>query len=186
MRTKFRSHWSAFTILILILGGVWIWFTRVDPAEASTDPISAPQMGFIAPDFTLPTFEGRTVTLSHYQGSPILINFWASWCPPCRAEMPDLQVIYDRYKKQGVTILAVNATNKDNPSEVGRFVKEFNLTFPILMDTSGAVGDMYHLRSLPTTFFIDRDGLIQHMIIGGPLRIPTLEKHLQPLLEDGE
>ncbi|MFO8037162.1 MAG: TlpA disulfide reductase family protein [Anaerolineales bacterium] len=145
--------------------------------------VSAPQVGFKAPEFTLQTFEGQTVSLTNYQGSPVLINFWATWCPPCRVEMPDFQQVYDEYSVQGLIILAVNASNKDSPNDVDQFIKEFNLTFPIPMDTSGNVGDMYHLQALPTTFFINRDGMIQHMIIGGPLRIPTLDKYLKPLFK---
>ncbi|MEW5987320.1 MAG: TlpA disulfide reductase family protein [Chloroflexota bacterium] len=98
---------------------------------------------------------------------PVLINFWASWCPPCRLEMPDLVRAYEAHKAEGFVILAIDLTFQDSLSDVEAFVKEFNMTFPVLLDGTGEVtSSVYRLPGLPMSIFVDREGFIRRMHIG--------------------
>lgn len=131
-------------------------------------------IGDMAPDFELETVEGETVRLSDYRGKRVLVNFWATWCPPCRAEIPDMQKLYDN---EDVVILAVNMA--ESPDTVTDFVKEFNMTFPVLMDTESEVTGIYQVQAYPTSYMIDSNGRIQFMRLGAmnyDLMVQELEK----------
>ncbi|NIS80330.1 MAG: redoxin domain-containing protein [Anaerolineales bacterium] len=144
----------------------------------------AVRVGSLAPDFTLPDLEKGPLSLNMFQGSVVLINFWTTWCPPCRAEMPALQEAYEKYQDQGFTVLAVNWTQVDDPEQVEPFVREFGLTFPILLDENGEVSErLYNLLGLPTSVFIGRDGMVREIFIG-PLQLESLEARIQSLLEE--
>jgi len=170
--------------IILVVALVWL-FISADPAGNTTaGKIPAPQTGFLAPDFTLDTLDGDTVTLSDLRGKAVLVNLWATWCPPCRSEMPAIQKLYDEYKDQGFVVLAVNATNQDQVSKIPDFIQEYGLTFPILLDTAGEVSRQYQLRSLPSSFFIGRDGVIQEVVIGGPMAETLLRTRIEKILEN--
>ncbi|MGY0692703.1 peroxiredoxin family protein [Virgibacillus sp. FSP13] len=120
--------------------------------------------GEFAPDFELKTLDGETVRLSDYKGERVLVNFWATWCPPCRAEIPDLQKLYD---KKDVTILAVNLTESEkSEGDVKNFVEEFEMTFPVLKDTNSKVSTTYQVRAYPTSYMIDSNGRIQFIAMG--------------------
>lgn len=123
--------------------------------------------GTLAPNFTLPTLTGGPVTLADWRGQPILINFWASWCVPCRQEMPELVRLAAEHKAQGLVILAVNLTVQDTLPEINAFVKEMGLTFPVVLDTTGDVTTtMYRVPGLPTSVFINRGGRITRIQLG--------------------
>lgn len=162
-----QLHWILFSITILSLGFVWMLFSRAAPETTTEGFIPSPFIGFSAPDFTLPNSMQEEVTLSDLRGKPILVNFWASWCLPCRTEMPAIQEIYQEYAPQGLSVLAINATNQDEYSAVKSFINQNGLTFPILFDENGQVSASYRIQSLPTTFFIDQDGVIQDIAVGG-------------------
>ena len=120
-----------------------------------------------APDFELTTLSGETVKLSDYKGKKVILNFWATWCPPCIAEMPLMQNYYDEVKDKNVEILAVNLTTEDRGTDkVKEFVKSNNLTFPIPMDVEGDIGSVYQTVTIPTTYIIDTEGRIQKKHIG--------------------
>lgn len=173
----------AFYIAILVAALAWI-FASADRAGVSTaGEIPAPREGFLAPDFSLQTPEGETVSLSELRGQAVLVNLWATWCPPCRAEMPAIQKLYDEYKDQGFMVLAVNMTYQDNPQSVLPFTRENNLTFPILLEETGEMARKYELRSLPSSFFVNRDGIIQEVVIGGPLSEALLRTRIESILE---
>ncbi|MGP4039465.1 redoxin domain-containing protein [Gracilibacillus sp. D59] len=122
------------------------------------------EIGNIAPDFELETLNGETVKLSDYRGEPVMLNFWATWCPPCRAEMPDMQRFY---QDTGMNILAINMTKTEsNFEDIGQFVKEHGLTFTIPLDQKNIVGDRYQIRPIPTTYMIDSNGVIQFFVFG--------------------
>ncbi len=178
------GRWLLVVIGAAIAGGIWIWASSV-PAEATTGGlIPSPRVGFLAPDFSLESLSGDQISLSDMRGKVIVLNLWASWCPPCRAEMPALQRVYQVNHERGLEVLAVNMTSQDNIAAVEDFVQEFNLTFPILLDISAEVGNAYLMRALPTTFFIDPDGVIQRVIVGGPMSEVTLQSTVEQLLED--
>lgn len=171
-----------FFILILVAGLAWIGISA-HPPETKADMVPAPQVGFLAPDFTLKTPLGESFTLSDLRGHPVIINLWATWCPPCRAEMPAIQKLYDEYKEQGLMVLAINATNQDDAMAVAPFVDQYQLTFPILLDETGRVSRSYQLRSLPSSYFIGRDGVVRDVVIGGPMPEALLRAQVEALLK---
>lgn len=169
--------------LILALGAAWI-FVSADRSGADTQGLApAPQQGFPAPDFELSTPSGESIRLSDLKGQAVLVNLWATWCPPCRAEMPAIEKVYNEYRDQGFVVLAINMTYQDDPGRVPSFVGEYGLTFPILMDTRGTVGEDYQLRSLPSSYFIDREGIIREVVIGGPMAEALLRTRVEEILK---
>ncbi len=174
-----------FYAVILLLGLVWIALSAETGQTAPTTQAAAPQKGFRAPDFSLPGLKDEAaISLSSLRGQVVLVNFWASWCPPCRAEMPAMQRVYTTYKDQGLVILAVNSTIQDSQSEALRFAEENRLTFPILLDAEGLATRLYAIRSLPTTFFVGRDGIIREVVIGGPMSEALLRTRVETLLQE--
>jgi len=153
--------------VILFFGLLWIGFSRVTDNSTTSGKIPAPQPGFLAPEFSLEAMNGETVSLTSLRGRPVLLNFWASWCPPCRSEMPAMQELFAEFEDQGFTILAVNATNQDDLDEMKRFVEDNQLQFPILLDQTGSAANLYNVQSLPTSFFINQEGIVEDLIIGG-------------------
>ncbi len=171
--------WLAMIAAVLLLGGGWI-IINSDKAEegAETTLEAAPIKGYPAPEITLETTDGQTLNLSDFKGKPVLINFWATWCPPCRAEMPDFQAVY-RELGDDVIIFSVNAASQDN-GDVNAFMEEFGITFPVLLDKTGLAGVTYNVRGLPTTIFVDRNGVINEVFTGG-LNKAYLEAKLSEL-----
>lgn len=120
-----------------------------------------------APSFELTTLDGEKISSDDLKGKKVLLNFWATWCPPCKEEMPDMQNLYEEYKDEDVAVVGVNVTSTEkNREDVEKFVKEYQLTFPILMDELGEVTHQFEILSFPTTYFIDSDGVIRSKVIG--------------------
>jgi cytochrome c biogenesis protein CcmG/thiol:disulfide interchange protein DsbE len=177
------SQRRIFYSLILVLGFAWI-FASADRSGISTaGKPPAPQRGFLAPDFELKTPTGEVMRLSDLRGQAVLVNLWATWCPPCRAEMQTIEKVYQDYKDKGLTVLAVNMTYQDDPLAVVPFVQERGLTFPILLDKTGEVGQLYQLQSLPSSYFIRRDGVINEIVIGGPMAEALLRTRVEESLK---
>ncbi|PUB17866.1 peroxiredoxin [Paenisporosarcina sp. OV554] len=123
--------------------------------------------GNLAPDFTLTTLDGKKVQLSELKGKKVIVNFWATWCPPCKAEMPHMQNFYEDFSdEENVEILAVNLTSEDKEESVQNFVQDYGLTFPIPLDTEGVVGETFQAITIPTSYMIDTKGRIQNKIVG--------------------
>lgn len=118
----------------------------------------------VAPDFTLMNRSGEMVSLNDFRGQVVLINFWATWCAPCRKEMPFLEQIYQRYERLGVTLLGVNV--EDGPEGAKAFLKETPVTFPVLFDMDKAVSDLYGVEAMPTTILVDRQGKVRFVHYG--------------------
>jgi cytochrome c biogenesis protein CcmG, thiol:disulfide interchange protein DsbE len=173
-----------FYLAIFLLGLAWTVYNRPSAGATTAGQIFAPQVGFLAPAFTLTDLHGQTVSLSDYQGQVVLLNFWASWCPPCRAEMPAIQQVYENYRNQGLIVLSINASYQDVPAKMKTFLGSFAYSFPILLDERGAVNQLYAISSLPTTFFIGRDGKVRDLVIGGPLTIAGLSARIEALLQE--
>ena len=178
---KIKPYRTALSIIILGLGLVWIAISAKDQTSADRS-IPAPREGFPAPEITLVNLDGQEVRLGDTLGSPVMVNFWASWCPPCRAEMPAFQKIFDEYGSQGFVILAVNS--QESRSEALDFVQSNKITFPVLLDETGLATDHYRVVSLPATFFIGRDGYIRDVVYGGPISEAYLRVQVEKLLAE--
>ncbi|SET38515.1 Peroxiredoxin [Oceanobacillus limi] len=132
-------------------------------SRGATDEVGL-KKGNIAPDFELTTLDGETVKLSDFQGEKVMLNFWATWCGPCRSEMPDMEKFYH---DKDIAILAVNLTDTEiRESDVSEFVDEYQITFPILMDETAEVADQYRINPIPTTYLIDTKGRIHNVAFG--------------------
>lgn len=179
-----RARWLSLTATILLAGSGWIWISAVPDSATTGGRIPSPREGFLAPDFTLELIEGGEITLSDERGKAVIVNLWASWCPPCKAEMPALEEVFLANRDRGLVVLAVNTAFQDQETAAFDFVEEFGLTFPILMDRTGEVSRQYLLRAMPSTFFIDREGIIRKVIIGGPMSEATLQTAVEELLQE--
>ena len=125
-----------------------------------TAPVTGKDLdGQLAPDFALRSSLGQNLRLSEYRGQVVMINFWATWCGPCRQEMPALDAIYDRYNDVGFTLLGVNID--ENPQQAMRMAERLKVTFPVLFDERKEVSKMYDVRAMPVTVLIDRDGRVR-------------------------
>ena len=120
--------------------------------------------GTPAPDFTLSTLDGGTVALGDLRDRPVLINFWATWCPPCRLEMPLIEEAFQAKKAQGLVVLAVDIA--ESRAEVERYIKEGGYTFPVVLDADGSLSARYRVTGLPETFLVDRGGIIRFRLAG--------------------
>jgi cytochrome c biogenesis protein CcmG, thiol:disulfide interchange protein DsbE len=145
--------------LMLLCFGLWIAYLLVWPHNQSKAPGTGIAVGTPAPDFELKTIDGKAVKLSDYKGKPVMINFFATWCPPCRAEMPALQEAYKEYADKGFVILAVNMGETD--VAIRTFQEKLGLTFPIVVDENDRVSKLYDIVPLPTSYFVDKNGVVQ-------------------------
>ena len=132
------------------------------PSAELTRPASRTAL---APEFALPDLEGTAQRLSDFRGNVVLLNFWATWCPPCRAEMPSMEALYQAYKDQGFVILAVSS-DVQGAAVVQPFMEGYRLSFPSLLDTTGRVNGLYGVRSIPTSYLLDRHGRVVSREIG--------------------
>jgi thiol-disulfide isomerase/thioredoxin len=128
--------------------------TKIQVASEGLDPV----------DFTLPLLDGTKTTLSQYKGKVVFLNFWATWCGPCRSEMPSMEAVYQRLKSRGFEILAVNLG--ESRDKVSAFMNENKLNFPAVLDERQITGSQYSVRAIPTTYIIDRRGLIIARLVG--------------------
>jgi peroxiredoxin len=138
-----------------------------DQVAAPAAPVltEAPRVGRLAPDFVVTTLDGREVRLSDYRGHVVFLNFWATWCGPCKVEMPAMDRLYREYRRQGFSILAVS-TDPEGPAVTRPFREALGLSFTIAHDPDAVVMRLYGVRTLPVTFLVDREGVITHRIFG--------------------
>ena len=165
-----------------IPGGSFDFRPPEGATEALTRDAALRLEGEKAPGFSLPAEGGGTLSLESYKGKIVLLDFWASWCPPCRKELPVLQSVYKEFKDRGVVLIGISCDQDKEKGEA--FVKENKLDFPIGYDSEGEVGKMYKVTSLPTLFILDREGTIQKVHIGMPPDLETLlKKELEAFLD---
>lgn len=164
----------AIVVLLLVVGwGIYDYSqSKKEQSATATQTIQLEdveigiQKGKRAPNFTLLDLDGNEVELSDFIGKKVILNFWATWCPPCRAEMPHMESIYKKNNKE-VVVLAVNLSNTEkSDSDVQEFVKDFKLSFPIVMDTKGEISGQYQVFAYPTSLMIDSQGVIQEIYRG--------------------
>ena len=132
------------------------------PGSSELPP--APEEGRLAPDFTLSDLKGNRLRLSDLRGKVVFVNFWTTWCPPCRAEMPEIEAVYQEYKDKDVVFLGVDILEPENV--VRQFVQEGGYNWTFVIDTTGEVTATYRIPAIPTSFFIDREGIIRAVNIG--------------------
>lgn len=125
---------------------------------------SMPKVGQPGPDITVTRLDGGSIKLSELRGKVVLLNFWATYCDPCRAEMPAMEKVYKEVADKGGIVVAVD--QKESAATVRKFVEEFGLTFPIALDEKGAAGAVYGVQYMPTSFFIDKEGVVRYMKVG--------------------
>lgn len=157
-----RQQWAFVGIVVLILGGGLLAATRILGDELF--PITA---GSKAPDFSATAIDGAPVTktIANYKGDIVLLNIWATWCVPCRTEMPSIQALHDRYAARGLKVVAVSVDNPGMDDAIRRFRDQYGLTFEILHDASGKIRQQYQTTGIPETFVIGRDGVIRKKVI---------------------
>lgn len=174
-------------IILLALSLTWTILTPVIfPGVQATGQSAAAHPGFLAPDFTLETPEGATLSLSDYQGRPVLVFLWASWCSVCKATMPGLQAVYEDFSDLGFEILAVNMTTQDTPSSAISYFQSQGYTFPMLLDSDGTVARSYQMHALPTSILIDQKGMVIEVTVGSGMNGSVLRARLNQLFTDGE
>ncbi|GAA0444048.1 thiol-disulfide oxidoreductase ResA [Lentibacillus halophilus] len=168
-----------FRSIVLAVLLVAVIYALVSNLTKDTTDVS---VGSQAPDFKLEQInknnELDTVRLSDYEGKGVMLNFWGTWCPPCKKEMPYMESLYPEYKKKGVEIIAVNLDR--TTFVVDKFINEYDLTFPVPHDSNKEVRNAYQVEPLPTTFFIDPDGKIVEIVEGG-LTLDRIEGYLQQI-----
>ncbi len=143
--------------------------------------LSAQTLGSPAPDFTLKTLTGGMASLSDYTGRPVFLNFWASWCTPCRGEMSDIIAAYDAHRDQHLQVVAINLTDQERMKDVRKFVADFQMPFPVLLDEKGRVRKRYALHGVPTSVFIDATGVVR-LVNPGPITSETIQQGLAEIL----
>ena len=169
--------WIRLAVVVAVIGGLaWLLaygFTR-DPSY-----IESSLIGRQAPSFALTLFDGRKITLEHLRGKVVFLNFWASWCPPCRAEAKTLEAAWKKYKDRGVVFLGIDI--QDTEEDARAFIQEFGITYMNGRDDTGRIAIDYGVWGIPETFFIDRQGRITYKHVGG-LGTPTITAKLDQAL----
>ena len=161
------------TILFVFIACVFlIVFLRKerDSTLKTAEPI---QPGLEMPNFTFPDINGKEVSLSDHRGKVVLVNVWATWCPPCRQEMPSMQSLYEKFKGENFEILAVSIDSEGREA-VAPFMRKMNLTFPALLDPGETIRSLYGITGVPESFIIDKQGILVQKIIG-PINWATPE-----------
>lgn len=172
---KRRAKWGwivAFATLALLLGflGWGLWKSLTGPRSSG-----------VAPDFTIESYDGRTVTLSKLRGQVVIVNFWASWCPPCREEAAYLEQTWRKYKDKGVMFVGVDWV--DTPANALAYIKEFDITYPNGPDVGTTIAQAYRIQGVPETFYVDKRGNLRSVHIG-PLKSPELDQKIDELLAE--
>ena len=199
--------------LAVIAGGAFLFFRNHTPSiipvasltedsdniiavQALDSPLSAaehfgrlgfqlPTEKFAAPDFTVKDLNGNPVSLSDFRGRPVLFNLWATWCPPCREEMPSMEKLYTKLKDEGFVILAASSTlSNDKLADVQSYAKKNNFSFHVLFDAEEAIDYSYFTGSIPTSYIIDKDGMMVARLVGGiDWSTPQMETAIRELLK---
>ena len=154
------SRLLIFAVGAIILAAV---FSLVWLQSAKYEPLA---VGKSAPDFSLSDLNDKPIRLSDYRGKVVFLNFWATWCKPCREEMPSMEILNKNFEKDGLIILAVSIDRVTTTKDIPPFVKGMNLTFPVLIDSWGKTDKPYKRMGVPETFIIDQQGIIQEIVIG--------------------
>lgn len=152
-------------------------------AACSTSAAHSPTVGAPAPALELPQLGGGSVSLDALRGQVVVVNFWATWCPPCVEETPRLVGWHEQYADQGLAVLGVDTLYQDSRDEVEKFATEYKVSYPVLLDEEGDMSKRWEARQLPRSYVIDRDGVVRYVRIG-ELTDADFEAQVLPLLQD--
>ncbi|MBI3975422.1 MAG: TlpA family protein disulfide reductase [Armatimonadetes bacterium] len=186
---------------VALVGGVVYLAVSSSPSRSVTPPAApglgfqplptppgparaAPRIGAQAPPFEARRLDAGTLALADLRGQGVVMNFFASWCVPCRAEARDLEATYQKYKAQGIVFLGVDI-EQDTWDDARAFIKEFGITYPAIRDETGKIAQRYQMFGLPTTYFIDNDGILRSKYVGpflGPEGLKELERRIKTIL----
>ena len=169
------SRWAPVARVLAVLAffgvvGGAVWALQ----GGMSSPAGVPRVGMKAPNFTLESASGQRISLSEYQGKTVILNFWATWCPPCRSEMPAI----DAVAKANPTVVVLAVDLQEGPLPVRAYAQQFGLSFSPLLDTSGQVTALYHVDSLPSSFFIGPDGIVRAVNVGA-MNQSTIDENLK-------
>ena len=180
---KSRFGWTLLLVGFGILGLGWIAYSQESAESVSGGEVltEAPIAGYLAPQFTLTSTLGEEIALADYRGRPVVLNFWATWCPPCRAEMPQFQATSSKFNGQAIVL----GIDQGEPSSiVGDFGNSLGITYPLLIDQDNSVNRLYGISALPTTVFVDSQGLIRE-VYAGIVSQAVLEDRIERLIAEG-
>jgi len=156
VRRRLIVAFGGLVILALAFGIVWLQSSKYEPLT----------VGMAAPDFSLPDIEGKTVRLSDYRGKVVFVNFWATWCKPCKEEMPSMEILWENFKSEDFVMLAISMDRVTTKKDIPPFIESMKLTFPILTDSWGQTDKRYKLMGVPETYIIDQNGVLREKVIG--------------------
>ncbi len=174
MVTALRPKWGL-GLVVIAMAAVAVLVTSCGGGPSG----AGPRVGATAPDFTLTTLDGGTLTLDQFRGKPVFLNFWTTWCPACREEMPYIQELLADQESYGFVVLTVDLA--ESPATVRGFMEKESYTFPVGLDTSGQVGNMYNVTGLPTTYLIDSQGVIRRVKVGPFVNKDAMLKEMRAL-----
>jgi peroxiredoxin len=174
---------GSFAILVLL------GCSQVDEAQENGEgvqtSVAKATIGYPAPDFTLLDVDGKSVSLSDNRGRVLLVNFWATWCTPCRVEMPSMETLYRQFSREEFEILSVSS-DFEGAAVVKPFMRSYQLTFPALIDNDFEVSNLYQVRSIPATYIIDQEGVITHRYFGAKVWNDEASKEIiRKLIQSG-
>lgn len=199
-----QGPWRTLVFPLLVIAAIAavIWWLEYRPQGGSTSPAGErygpvslppallppgadvlPKEGALAPDFLLETLDGGELRLSDLRGQPLVVNFWATWCSPCRKEIPQLVAAYDSFRDEGLVVVGVNL--QESEGIIRRYAEDFGMEFPIVIDRKGKVADEYRLLGLPMTFFVDREGVVRS-VFAGPFLEEAQGTKVQGAIEESE
>lgn len=164
-------------ILTVIFAGIGLAIYNQFLKDKTAVKVESP-----APDFVLKTLDGGSFQLSKYQGKGVVLNFWGSWCDPCKEEMPALEKTYQSFKDKGVVLVGVNIGETD--VSIHSFKDRYGLNFPIAMDTKKEITQLYEIGPIPTTYFIDKTGIVKKVVIGGPMSEQTIADNMKEIVPE--
>jgi peroxiredoxin len=169
--------------LIIVSIAVAVFATK-ETAPLKTQAINGPIPGVVdypAPDLALVDLDGKPASLDDLRGQVVMVNNWATWCPPCRAEMPELEAYYQAHKDDGFVLVGINSG--DQSSQVEAFIQEYNLTFPMWLDPTGLAIHAFKNNALPSSYILDEKGTVR-LVWSGAVSLEALEAYVTPMLED--
>jgi len=182
-----KKYLAVVVLIGLVIWGFYDVGSKSHSAGTATNTSQAQPLkiglekGNLAPEFELKSIDGKAMKLSSLRGKKVILNMWATWCPPCRLEMPEMEKFYSENKTAGIDILAVNLTKAEKSrNDVPTFLKANGITFPVVLDENGDVGQLYEVSSIPASFIIDTQGVIREKIVG-PMTYDSMKEMLGTL-----